>query len=250
MPGENMKNYSATGQISVGLLEDDPDFRTELALGLGGYGFDVRFTADDSAHFYRCFESMPTDIVILDANVPGDDGFSVATRLRALTDVGIIMLTGRTALEDRVRGLEGGADVYLNKPIDLLELSSVLRSLIRRMRLARGQAVPVMAEATESPVASGGEWTLQEGGWSLVDPSGRALGLSAQERIFISALVQASGSVVSRETLSALFSPDDPDGFEVRRIDVLVSRLRSKAQSNDMKLPVVSVRGQGYVFTA
>ena len=83
-----------------------------------------------------------------------------------------------------------------------------------------------------------------------MDPFGRSLGLSAQEKIFMHALVEVAGSVVSRERMSQLFSPEDPDGFEVRRIDVLVSRLRSKAQAIGMKLPVVSVRGQGYVFTA
>lgn len=242
-----MKNFSAVGQISIGLLEDDTDFRNELALGLGGYGFDVRFTADNSAHFYRCFENTPTDIVILDANVPGDDGFSVATRLRALNAVGIIMLTGRSALEDRVRGLEGGADVYLTKPVDLLELSSVIRSLLRRMRLTHAPAAPV-EEHSESTGAVNGDWALQEGGWTLMDPAGRVLNLSSQEKIFIGALIQAGGSVVSRDTLSELFSPDNPDGFEVRRIDVLVSRLRSKAQLIGMKLPLISVRGQGYVF--
>lgn len=242
-----MRTLSQAGRITIGLLEDDADFRSELALGLGGYGFDVRFTADDSVHFYRCFEGSPTNIVILDANVPGDDGFSVATRLRALNQVGIIMLTGRIALEDRVRGLEGGADVYLTKPVDLLELSSVIRSLVRRMRLSQGPAA-VMQERIESPAAPAADWALQEGGWTLTDPIGRSLNLSSQEKLFLGALVHASGSVVSREVLAQLFSPTDPDAFDVRRIDVLVSRLRSKAHAVGMKLPVVSVRGQGYVF--
>jgi len=244
-----MKGFSTAGQITVGLLEDDADFRSELALGLGGYGFDVRFTADDSAHFYRCFEATPTNVVILDANVPGDDGFSVATRLRALNSVGIIMLTGRSALEDRVRGLEGGADVYMTKPVDLLELSSVIRSLVRRMRLSHA---PLLAGGLpeEASHAAAPEWQLQEGGWTLTDPAGRSLNLSAQEKLFVGALVQSSGAVVSRDILAQIFSPEDPDSFEVRRIDVLVSRLRSKAQSVGMKLPVVSVRGQGYVFAA
>jgi len=244
-----MRTLSTAGHITIGLLEDDADFRSELALGLGGYGFDVRFTADDSVHFYRCFESTPTNVVILDANVPGDDGFSVATRLRALNSVGIIMLTGRSALEDRVRGLEGGADVYMTKPVDLLELSSVIRSLVRRMRISHMPTL-ITEEQEESASTNAPEWALQEGGWTLTDPAGRALNLSAQEKLFVGALVQASGSVVSRDILAQIFSPSDPDGFEVRRIDVLVSRLRSKAHSVGMKLPVVSVRGQGYVFAA
>jgi two-component system response regulator PhoP len=233
------------GVLSIGLLEDDDDFREELALGLGGYGFRVSFAVGTAAEFYSRFNNEPCDIALLDANVPGEDGFTVATRLRALHPVGIVMLTGRTALEDRVRGLEGGADTYLTKPVDLLELSSVIRSLVRRMRIVR-KAV----QQQETPVEKGvtNVWALQEGGWILVDPSGVSLHLSAQERTFLKALLDVSGSVVSRQALSALFSPDNPSDFELRRIDVLVSRLRTKAQSSGIKLPVLSVRGQGYVF--
>lgn len=230
--------------LCVGLLEDDVDFREELTLGLEGYGFHVGFACGNSADFYKRMEAHPCDVVILDANVHGsEDGFAVATRLRALHPVGIVMLTGRSALEDRVRGLEGGADIYMTKPVDLLELSSVIRSLSRRMRLSsRVNGVPV---ERISP-----SWSLQDSGWILVSPEGTSLHLSAKERVFLHALMKASGSVVSRQALSELFSPANPSDFELRRIDVLVSRLRAKAQSGGVKLPVLSVRGQGYVFAA
>ncbi|MCH4591028.1 response regulator transcription factor [Achromobacter xylosoxidans] len=227
----------ADGLLCIGLLEDDADFREELALGLGGYGFRVAFACDNAAAFYRRLQEQPCDIVILDAHLPGEDGFSVATRLRALSPVGIVMLTGRSALEDRVRGLEGGADVYMTKPVDLLELSSVIRSLARRMRLAKAPR-PVDAETRAAADTS---WSLQDGA---------SLHLSAQERTFLMALMDAAGSAVSRQALAELFLPDSPGGFELRRIDVLVSRLRAKAQSAGLKLPVLSVRGQGYVFAA
>jgi DNA-binding response OmpR family regulator len=232
------------GVLSIGLLEDDADFREELALGLGGYGFRVSFAVGSAAEFYSRFESQPCDVALLDANVPGEDGFTVATRLRALHTVGIVMLTGRTALEDRVRGLEGGADTYLIKPVDLLELSSVIRSLVRRMRISRG----MVKQESSADKTTANVWSLQDGGWILVDPVGISLHLSAQERTFLKALIDASGSVVSRQSLSELFSPNNPSEFELRRIDVLVSRLRTKAQSSGIKLPVLSVRGQGYVF--
>jgi DNA-binding response OmpR family regulator len=240
-----VQTQAADGVLCIGLLEDDADFREELKLGLGGYGFRVNFACGSAADFYRHMESQPCDVVILDANVQGsEDGFSVATRLRALHPVGIVMLTGRGALEDRVRGLEGGADIYITKPVDLLELSSVIRSLARRMRLSRNPA--------QQPAAERGSqnWSLQDGGWILVSPDGGSLHLSAQERLFLNALLEASGNVVSRQALSELFSPVNPSEFELRRIDVLVSRLRAKAQSSGMKLPVLSVRGQGYVFAA
>lgn len=243
--GNNVQSQHSDGVLSIGLLEDDPDFREELALGLGGYGFHVSFAVGTAAEFYQRFNADPCDVALLDANVPGEDGFAVATRLRALHPVGIVMLTGRTALEDRVRGLEGGADTYLTKPVDLLELSSVIRSLVRRMRISRGAAVQ-----PDKPADKGvsNVWSLQEGGWILVDPVGMSLHLSAQERTFLTALIDASGSVVSRQALSELFSPGNPSEFELRRIDVLVSRLRTKAQTSGIKLPVLSVRGQGYVF--
>jgi DNA-binding response OmpR family regulator len=105
-----------------------------------------------------------------------------------------------------------------------------------------------MAQATADRGSQ--NWSLQDGGWILVSPDGVTLHLSAQERVFLNALIEASGNVVSRQALSELFSPSNPSEFELRRIDVLVSRLRAKAQAGGMKLPVLSVRGQGYVFAA
>ncbi|VFR29588.1 probable two-component response regulator [plant metagenome] len=241
-----MQPHFSEDLLRIGLLEDDDDFREELALGLGGFGFHVSFSCADSASFLGQFEVEPCDVVLLDANVPGEDGFTVATRLRAHHPVGIVMLTGRGALEDRVRGLEGGADIYMTKPVDMLELSSVIRSLARRMRMAgvvRQPSSPTPARAVPLP-----SWSLQDGGWILTAPDGTTLHLSAQERIFIGALLKSAGTVVSRQTLSEIFNPGDPNDFELRRIDVLVSRLRAKAQSVGMKVPVLSVRGQGYVF--
>lgn len=231
--------------LRIGLLEDDDDFREELALGLGGFGFHVSFAAHDSARFMAHFEADPCDVVLLDANVPGEDGFTIATRLRAQYQVGIVMLTARGALEDRVRGLEGGADAYMTKPVDILELSSVIRSLARRMRMS-GVARPAAVPVPRSP----GAWVLQEGGWILTSPEGDSLHLSSQERVFVGALLKSNGAVVSRQELSELFAPGNSSEFELRRIDVLVSRLRAKAQSAGMKVPVLSVRGQGYVFAA
>ena len=164
----------ADGLLCIGLLEDDADFREELALGLGGYGFRVAFACDNAAAFYRRLQEQPCDIVILDAHLPGEDGFSVATRLRALSPVGIVMLTGRSALEDRVRGLEGGADVYMTKPVDLLELSSVIRSLARRMRLGR-------AAARRCRNAHAGRVFLVVAGWRL-DPGRARWRFAAPER--------------------------------------------------------------------
>ena len=90
---------------------------------------------------------------------------------------------------------------------------------------------------------------MQDGGWILVAPDGASLHLSAQERTFLMALMDAAAAPsAGRRWL--VFLPESPGGFELRRIDVLVSRLRAKAQSAGLKLPVLSVRGQGYVFAA
>ncbi|WP_101557804.1 response regulator transcription factor [Bordetella holmesii] len=242
---------SMDGLLRIGLLEDDEDFREELRLGLEGYGFKVVFGCGDSVSFHEAVQAQSCDIVILDANVPGEDGFAVATRLRAQGHLGIVMLTGRGALEDRVRGLEGGADAYLTKPVDLLELSSVIRSLARRMRLARAGAqeepAPVQASNSRQP---GLPWSLMDGGWVLAGPDGGSLHLNAQERVFLMTLMQSAGEAVTRQVMAEMIQPENSAKFEPRRVDVMVSRLRSKAQSAGFKLPVLSVRGQGYVFVA
>src|SRR5882724_5318120 len=103
------------------VIDDEPDLRQMIAEYLGGHGFDVR-TAGSGGELDVLLEARKADLVILDVNMPGENGFSIACRLRAVSDIAILMLTASGELVDRIVGLELGADDYLVKPFDLREL--------------------------------------------------------------------------------------------------------------------------------
>jgi len=154
--------------------------------------------------------------------------------------MGIIMLTARAQTEDRVRALLGGADVYMVKPVDLRELLAVIGSLARR--LSASESLPANAlETMASP------WALSADGWTLFDPDGASLPLTAQERAFLQRLWQQAGEAVSREELAVAMG-GDPYEYDFHRLDTLVSRLRRKAADLGLTLPLRAVRGMGYLF--
>ncbi|MGE5503364.1 MAG: response regulator transcription factor [Actinomycetota bacterium] len=224
----------------IAVVEDEAALRADLVEYLAGCGHQV-VGCEDGAALDRAIAERPVDILILDVNLPGEDGFSIAGRLRERSEIGIIMLTARSLGIDKVVGLEIGADVYLVKPVDLREIEAQVRTLSRRLKLAP-------AGATAAPRA--GEWRFDSLGWTLMSPDGAALKLTANERTFVSLLVARPGEAVSRQQLfSALgkrhWNPED------RSVDSLVRRLRAKAEEAfGRPLPVEAVHGVGYAFTA
>src|SRR5512144_3099242 len=129
------------GRILV--VEDDPSVREMLVEYLGTHGYEVA-QADRGAAMREAVEQSLPDVVLLDVNLPGEDGLTLARFLRERYDVGIIMVTGAAGVADRVAGLEVGADDYVTKPFDLRELRARVKSVLRRMQ----------AKAPASPSAS------------------------------------------------------------------------------------------------
>lgn len=119
-------------RLEICVVEDEEDLREEIVESLQEAGFNVRgFPA--SRELYASLLMARCDIAILDIGLPGEDGFSIATRLRELGSIGIIMLTARSHMDDRLLGLQSGADIYLVKPVDFVELEAVVLSLARRV---------------------------------------------------------------------------------------------------------------------
>jgi DNA-binding response OmpR family regulator len=118
-------------EVSVLVVDDEPHITDFIALGLGREGYRVMCSADGHEALRQAQATMP-DVVILDLMLPGLDGMQVCRRLRALGDVPILLLTARDAVEDRVHGLDAGADDYLCKPFSFAELSARVRALLRR----------------------------------------------------------------------------------------------------------------------
>jgi Response regulators consisting of a CheY-like receiver domain and a winged-helix DNA-binding domain len=232
----------------IAVVEDESSLRADLVEYLSACGHDVA-GCEDGAALDRALAGHPADIVILDVNLPGEDGFSIAKRLREQSEVGIIMLTARGVNVDRVVGLEIGADVYLVKPIELRELEAQIRTLARRLKVQTPQNTTAHAPAA-SPAAGTGGWVYDQVAWALLSPEGTALKLTANERVFVSLLVEAPGEPVSRSDIFRALGKREWDVGD-RSVDSMVRRLRSKGEETlGRPLPIEAVHGTGYAFAA
>lgn len=227
----------------IAVVEDESSLRADLVEYLSACGHEVAGCEDGPA-LDRALSGHPADIVILDVNLPGEDGFSIAKRLREHSEVGIIMLTARGVNVDRVVGLEIGADVYLVKPIELRELEAQIRTLARRLKV-----LPAQASAPPSPPVTS-SWIYDQVAWALIAPDGTTLKLTANERVFVSLLVEYPGEPVSRADIFRALGKREWDVGD-RSVDSMVRRLRSKGEEAlGRPLPVEAVHGTGYAFAA
>ena len=217
------------------VVEDDPEIAGALRRSLGLESYDVRLAGDGVAALEASSDFRP-DAVVLDLGLPRLDGVEVCRRLRDDGDVSILMLTARDAVEDRIAGLDSGADDYLVKPFDREELLARLRALLRR-RPPRGSATLVMSDLRLNPDAR------------EVKRGERTLELTAREFELLEYLMRNERLVVSRETLL-----EEVWGYrfyvETNTIDVFVSNLRRKLESGGEPRLLHTVRGAGYVLRA
>ena len=196
--------------------------------------------------FYKKFMSDPVDVVLLDIGLPGDDGLSVAGLLKARPEVGVIILSARDALGDRLAGMRAGADRYLVKPVNLLELAANIDATASRLQ-PRASAAGSPPERPEQALPR--SWSLALKDWVLCSPEGRSLALTTHEFLFVQHLVQAQGQPVSKRDLSdKLFGARAQNGSE--RLNLLVTRLRKKAtEALGEALPIKTLHQIGYAFT-
>ncbi|TAN72087.1 MAG: response regulator transcription factor [Magnetospirillum sp.] len=240
----------------IAVVEDEAPLRTDLVEYLSACGHDVVGCADGK-DLDRCLDSRIIDIIILDINLPGEGGFSIAGRLRSHSEVGIIMLTARGLNVDRVVGLEVGADVYMVKPVELRELEAQIRTLARRMRAtpaAPSPATPIdfdggepCTPASPSPPT---EWIYDQLTWTLISPEGKSIKLTGNERVFVALLVARPGEPVSRDEIFRALGKRGWDPAD-RSVDSMVRRLRAKGEEAlGRVLPIESVHSIGYAFAA
>jgi DNA-binding response OmpR family regulator len=222
--------------MRVVACEDQPVMREYLRSGLARLGIDCAGVCDGpelDAHL----ASHAVDIVILDIGLPGEDGYSIATRLREVRpQLGIVMLTARDQTQDRVQGLDCGADLYFAKPVDIRELASALGSLQRRLNLNR-PAPP--------------QWRLDLIRSRLIAPSGVEVALTDNEFRFLGPLLAQPGAVIDRDAL-CLGLHQSTDVYAMRRMETMLSRLRAKVLRDcpGEPLPVRARHGRGYAFLA
>ncbi|CRI64778.1 Two component transcriptional regulator, winged helix family [Thiocapsa sp. KS1] len=208
------------------LLEDHPILRDEIASCLDKHGHAVT-SVGTLADFWPLMPKVR--IAIIDITLPDGSGFDAVDRLRALSPrAGIIVLTARGSLDDKLAGLAAGADHYLVKPFSLLELSAIIEALKRRV---------------------GHGWSLDPQRRELINPSGAALALSTSEFAVLEILAKHQGEIVDRRFIVEAMGHDWL-AYDLRRLDSLVSRLRHRWMREVGKtLPLKTEHGRGYRFT-
>jgi len=227
----------ATPRILV--VDDDREIRTLLAEYLDANGFVTRAVADGRA-MRDALERSVVDLIVLDLSLPGEDGLSICRRLRAESDLPVIMLTARGAPLDRILGLEMGADDYLPKPFEPRELLARIRSVLRRAQLPEA---PADARALRF-----GGWTLDLTARHLIDAAGVVIAISGAEFRLLKVFLDNPNQVLSRDRLLDLTRGREIDAFD-RSIDLQVSRLRQRL-GEDARAPALikTIRSEGYVM--
>jgi two-component system OmpR family response regulator len=212
---------------------------------LSGEGYRVSI-ALDGAEMRKAMTLSSVDLVILDLMLPGEDGLTLARALRQeLPNVGIIILTGRGEIVDRIIGLEMGADDYLPKPFHLRELLARVKSVLRR---APARAIDIQSGVPRSKARFAG-WNLDLSSRELFAPSGKEVRLTTGEFDLLAAFVNNANQVLTRDRLLDLARNREAGPFD-RTIDVQVGRLRRKLEDDPQRPTMIkTVRGTGYIFT-
>lgn len=225
---------NASGPLAIAVIEDNADLNALLVQSLRAAGYGSHGVASVEA-FERSILSRPPDLFILDLNLPGEDGISFARRLReARPQVGIIMLTARDAVDDRSRGYETGADIYLTKPSSIDELLGAVASLARRL------GRPEQAE----PNAVGDDITLDQVRLEVTGPRGKVR-LSPEEVEILALLAQRPDGQASFDEIRAALRRDDD--LSKSAIEIKIFRLRKKiGQVGTADRTITSVRSLGY----
>jgi two-component system, OmpR family, response regulator len=240
--GDGHRQMADSARLIV--VDDEPDLRSMIAEYLGKQGFTVETAAGGRELDVHLAGGLP-DLLILDVNMPGEDGLAIARRIRARSALPILMLTAADDVVDRVVGLEMGADDYLTKPFDLRELRARIRALLRR-------AAPVaVAAPSESDLKSRvpfGRVTLDLDGRRLIESDGTELTLTSTEFDLLEAFARHPNRVLSREQLLNLAHEPDSDVFD-RSIDIRITRIRRKVEQDPSNPQTIkTVRGAGYIF--
>ncbi|ARC57918.1 Phosphate regulon transcriptional regulatory protein PhoB [Frondihabitans sp. 762G35] len=210
------------------LVDDDETIRTAVATALDAEGFSVR-EEHDGRELASALQSFVPDLVILDWMLPGPSGIQLATAVRTSSDAGVVMMTARDEVDDRLRGFSEGADDYVVKPFAMAELVARVTAVLRR----RGR-VPAVVEVGD---------LLVDPDASLARRAGATLDLTATEFRLLAFLASSRGRTLSKgQILTQVWGYDD---YDPNLVEVHLSSLRKKMEAHGPRL-IHTVRGLGY----
>ncbi|HSM53311.1 MAG TPA: response regulator [Erythrobacter sp.] len=225
------------------VCDDEKDLREMLAEYLGKHGFEVRQAGSADEARALLADAKP-DLMLLDINMPGEDGLSLLRSLQGEDAPRVIMLTAAGETVDRIVGLEMGADDYLGKPVDLRELVARVRAVLRRAgKSDEGSA----STDREGRIRFGKTWLDLEAA-KLFDEEGASLPLTSMEFNLLKLFALNKGRVLNRDQILEGAHDRSWDPFD-RSIDIRISRIRKKIEPNPTKpVTIRTVRGIGYIF--
>jgi len=227
------------------VVDDEAPAREMVGDYLKMHGFAVTL-CDGGKSLRQEIEHQAPDLVVLDLNMPEEDGLSIIRDLKARMNVPVIMLTATASPINRVVGLELGADDYLAKPCELRELMARIRSVLRRSAPAKSAAP---AEPDKSAMVRFGTKWLNLEAQALQDDEGNEHPLTASEFGLLKVFAANPKRVLSRERLLELANARDSEAFD-RAIDLRIMRIRRKIEPDPSRPAVIrTIRGGGYVFS-
>ncbi|OZC77134.1 DNA-binding response regulator [Rhodococcus sp. 06-462-5] len=236
-------NESPSTPATVLVVDDDADVLSSLQRGLRLSGFTV-ITASDGAEALGVVSRSTPDAIVLDINMPVLDGASVVTALRAMgNDIPICVLSARSSVDDRIAGLESGADDYLTKPFVLAELVARIRAMLRRR--GTGPVVPVTDSGAPNSAVAIGTLVVDIPGYR-VHRGGADIDLTKREFELLAILARNKGVVLTRERLLELVWGYDFVA-DTNVVDVFVGYLRRKLEADGSPRILHTVRGVGFV---
>jgi DNA-binding response OmpR family regulator len=232
------------------IVDDEAPAREMVGDYLKMHGFTITL-CDGGKSLREATGSATPDLVVLDLNMPEEDGLSIIRDLKSRMNVPVIMLTATASPIDRVVGLELGADDYVAKPCELRELMARIRSVLRRSApksAASGANAATAKNAAEQLVRFGTKWLDLEA-QALRDDEGNEHPLTASEFSLLKVFAANPKRVLSRERLLELANARDSEAFD-RAVDLRIMRIRRKIEPDPTKPAVIrTIRGGGYLFS-
>ncbi|WP_199175545.1 response regulator transcription factor [Telmatospirillum siberiense] len=238
-------NSVADQTIHILIVEDDPDINALITRFLKKSGYQAEGVAN-GREMDVAMAKHPFDLVLLDLMLPGETGLDLCRRIRATSDARVIMVTALAEVTDRVAGLELGADDYIGKPFELIELAARIKAVLRRGAPRKSETAGTPEVIHDSLHFSG--WRFEPERRLLYTKTGVRMALTGAETDLLLVLYRHAGQVVSRRQLIVLTRGDE-DAIDERTIDLLVSRLRRKLAQGGRQLELIrTIRGDGYLF--
>jgi two-component system, OmpR family, response regulator len=232
------------------VVDDEAAAREMVGDYLRMHGFAVTL-CDGASGLRAAMDKQGADLIVLDLNMPEEDGLSIIRRLKQQSSVPVIMLTATASSIDRVVGLELGADDYIAKPCELRELVARIRSVLRRAAPAQAVeiAAPKPGPKTERNLVRFGTKWLDHDAQALRDDDDNEHPLTASEYGLLKVFAANPKRVLSRERLLELANARNAEAFD-RAIDIRIMRLRRKIEPDPAHPTVIrTIRGGGYLFT-